>query len=320
MQIALNELAKLIGLECDSTLVIENLATLKEATPKSLSFFHDAKYIDDLKDTKAAAVILKEEYLDHLPEGVVALVTDEPYKKMALATKLFAYKPSTDTFEPQLGEGSTISENAYCGKGVVIGKNSTIMAGVFLGDGVSIGDNTIIYPNVTIYHGCKVGSNVTIHSGTVIGSDGFGFVSKDHSNTKFYQIGNVVIEDSVEIGANCTIDRATLGSTVIKSNVKLDNLIQIGHNCEIGDYSVIVSQVGLSGSTIVGKGVVIGGQCGTAGHLKIGDRAMLAARTGVTKSLEGGKIYGGFPAVEIKLWRKMQAALMRLVKSSKPKA
>ena len=314
MRIALDKLAQSLGIECASTHEIENLATLKDATQNSLSFFHDIKYLEDLKNTKAAAVILEKEYVKHLPKGVVALITNEPYKKMALATKLFAYKPSTDTFEPKLGKGSTISESAYCGKGVVIGKNSTIMAGVFLGDGVSVGDNTIIYPNVTIYHGCIVGSNVTIHSGTVIGSDGFGFVSKDHSNTKFYQIGNVVIEDSVEIGANCTIDRATLGSTIIKSNAKLDNLIQIGHNCEIGDYSVIVSQVGLSGSTIVGKGVVIGGQCGTAGHLKIGDRAMLAARTGVTKSLEGGKIYGGFPAVEIKLWRKMQAALMRLVK------
>ena len=320
MGIALVKLAQLIGVECKSRLEIENLATLRDANESSLSFFHDAKYLDDLKSTKAGAVILEKKYVEYLPQETIALITDEPYKKMALATAEFAYKPSCETYEPQLGEGSRISQSVQCGKGVVIGKNSIIMAGVFLGDGVTVGDNTIIYPNVTIYHGCKVGSNVTIHSGTVIGSDGFGFVSKDQSNTKFYQIGNVVIEDSVEIGANCTIDRATLGSTIIRSNAKLDNLIQIGHNCEIGDYSVIVSQVGLSGSTIVGKGVVIGGQCGTAGHLKIGDRAMLAARTGVTKSLEGGKIYGGFPAVEIKLWRKMQAALMRLVKSSKPKA
>ncbi|HHD74405.1 MAG TPA: UDP-3-O-(3-hydroxymyristoyl)glucosamine N-acyltransferase [Nitratifractor sp.] len=313
MQVSLKELCSSIGLECAETTTISTLSTLKEADIRSLSFFHDSKYLGDLKETKAAAVLLQYEFVKYLPDGVVALVTDEPYKKMALATKVFAYTPTVLCEEPQTGEGSEIAQSAQCAKGVVIGKKSTIMSGVFLGENVTIGDNTTIYPNVTIYHNCKIGSNVTIHSGTVIGSDGFGFVSKDQSNTKFYQIGNVVVEDNVEIGANCTIDRATLGSTVIKSNAKLDNLIQVGHNCIIGEYSIIVSQVGLSGSTTLGQGVVVGGQCGTAGHLSIGDRAMLAARTGVTKSLEGGKVYGGFPAVEIKLWRKMQAALMRLV-------
>ncbi len=311
---SLKEIAKFLELECSGDLEIKKLLTLKEADKNSLSFFHDEKYLNDLKNTKAGAVILKEEYIKYLPSGVIALATNEPYKKMALATSLFAYTPSVQTFEPVLKKGAEAAQSVNCGKDVVIGAGSKVMAGCFLGDGVEIGENCIIYPNVTIYHGCKIGDNTIIHSGTVIGSDGFGFVSKDSSNTKFYQIGNVIIEDSVEIGANCTIDRATLGSTIIKSNAKLDNLIQVGHNCQIGEYSIIVSQVGLSGSTIVGQGVVIGGQCGTAGHLKIGDRAMLAARTGVTKSLEGGKIYGGFPAVEIKLWRKMQAALMRLVK------
>jgi len=314
MSKSLKDIAKFLELECINDLEINNLSTLKDATPNSLSFFHDAKYLNDLQTTKAGAVILQEQYAKHLPDGAIALITNEPYKKMALATSLFAYKPSVKTYPPTLLENAQVASSVNCGKNVTIGKNSTIMAGVFLGDNVTIGENTVIYPNVTIYNDCHIGDNCIIHSGTVIGSDGFGFVSKDSSNTKFYQIGNVIIENNVEIGANCTIDRATLGSTIIKSNAKLDNLIQIGHNCEIGEYSIVVSQVGLSGSTIVGQGVVIGGQCGTAGHLKIGDRAMLAARTGVTKSLEGGKVYGGFPAVEIKTWRKMQAALMRLVK------
>jgi len=311
----LKEIASFLEIECNSDIKIEKLSTLKKANSNSLSFFHDEKYINDLKSTKAAAVILKKEYVNLLPKNTVALITNEPYKKMALASSLFAYNPSTKTYPPTLLDGATISEGVNCGKNVTIGKNSKVFAGVYLGDNVEIGENTIIYPNVTIYHNCKIGNNCIIHSGTVIGSDGFGFVSKDKSNIKFYQVGDVVIEDNVEIGANCTIDRATLDSTIIKANAKLDNLIQIGHNCEIGEFSIIVSQVGLSGSTIVGKGVVIGGQSGTAGHLKIGDGAMLAARSGVTKSLEGGKIYGGFPAVEIKLWRKMQAALMRLVKT-----
>ena len=314
MQKSLKEIAKFLDLKVSKDINISNLSTLKEANKDSLSFFHDPKYLNDLKNTKAAAVILQEEYLKYLPKDTIALITNEPYKKMALATSLFAYTPSVETYEPKLEENAKVANSVNCGKNVKIGKNSKVMAGCFLGDNVEIGENSVIYPNVTIYHNCKIGSNCIIHSGTVIGSDGFGFVSKDSSNIKFYQIGNVVIEDSVEIGANCTIDRATLGSTIIKSNAKLDNLIQVGHNCQIGEYSIIVSQVGLSGSTILGKGVVMGGQCGTAGHLKIGDRAMLAARSGVTKDLEGGKVYGGFPAVEIKLWRKIQAALMRLAK------
>ena len=314
MKKSLKEIAKFLDLKVSKDSDISNLSTLKEAKQDSLSFFHDPKYLNDLKNTKAAAVILQEEYLKYLPNNTIALITNEPYKKMALATSLFAYTPSVETFAPKLEENAKAADSVNCGKNVKIGKNSIVMAGCFLGDNVEIGENTVIYPNVTIYHNCKIGSNCIIHSGTVIGSDGFGFVSKDSSNIKFYQIGNVIIEDSVEIGANCTIDRATLGSTIIKSNAKLDNLIQIGHNCQIGEYSIIVSQVGLSGSTILGKGVVMGGQCGTAGHLKIGDRAMLAARSGVTKDLEGGKVYGGFPAVEIRLWRKIQAALMRLAK------
>ena len=311
----LSKIANYIELEFSGKdIEIANLATLKDANSNSLSFFHDAKYLEQLKNTDAGAVILEEKFLENLPKGVVALVTNEPYKKMALATSLFAYKPSVKSYEPKLDDNVEICDSVRCASGVKIGKNTTIMAGCYLGENVEIGEGTVIYPNVTIYHNCKIGSNCVIHSGTVIGSDGFGFVSKDNSNTKFYQIGNVIIEDFVEIGANTTIDRATLGSTIIKSYAKLDNLIQVGHNCEIGEYSIIVSQVGLSGSTILGKGVVMGGQSATAGHLKIGDRAMIAARGGVTKSLEGGKIYGGFPAVDFKLWKKTQAIISKLSK------
>lgn len=306
----LSQICKSVNAKCEKEIEIKGLATLKEASSSQLSFFHDAKYKNDLLSSKAGAIFVKEEDASLVPASSIAIIVKDPYEAMAKASAFFAYQPSVKTFEPTLKEGAQLAKGVYCGKNVVIGKNSKIFSGVYLGDNVTIGDNTIIYPNVTIYHNCKIGNNVTIHSGTVIGSDGFGFAQ----NIKFYQIGNVVIEDNVEIGSNCTIDRAALGSTIIKANVKMDNLIQVGHNCEIGEGSIIVSQVGLSGSTILGKGVVMGGQSATAGHLKIGDRAMLAARSGVTKSLEGGKVYGGFPAVEIKLWRKMQAALMHLVK------
>jgi len=310
----LEKIVKSIGLECKEDIEINNLLALKEANENSLSFFHDSKYLDDLKITKAGAVILEKQYVEFLPKNCIALLANNPYRKMAEATALFAYKPSAQTYKPLLGDNCDIATSVNFGQNVKIGGNSIIMSGCYIGDNVKIGENTLIYPNVTIYHNCKIGSNVTIHSGTVVGSDGFGFVSKDSSNVKFYQIGNVIIQDNVEIGSNCSIDRATLGSTIIKANAKLDNLIQIGHNCEIGEYSIIVSQVGLSGSTKLGVGVVMGGQSATAGHLEIGDKAMLAARSGVTKSLEGGKIYGGFPAIDIKVWRKIQAAIARLIK------
>ena len=317
MGYSLKDITSHIGIECSKDIEISNLSTLKESDSNSLSFFHNSKYLDDLKETKAAAVILEDKYLKYLPKESIAIISENPYSSMAKVTELFAYKPTVERFEPELEEGAQISDSVECAKSVKVGKGSTIMANCYLGEGVVIGENTTIYPNVTIYHGTKIGSNCIIHSGAVIGSDGFGFVSKDNSNIKFHQIGNVVIENFVEIGANTTIDRATLGSTIIKSYAKLDNLIQVGHNCEIGEYSIIVSQVGLSGSTKLGMGVVMGGQSATAGHLSIGDKAMIAARGGVTKSLEGGKIYGGFPAIDIKLWRKTQVALMRLVKAKK---
>ena len=192
------------------------------------------------------------------------------------------------------------------------------MAGAYIGDDVSIGDNVIIYPNVSIYHHCHIGSNCIIHSGTVIGSDGFGFAhTKMGEHVKIYQNGNVVVEDDVEIGANCTIDRAVFGSTIIKKGAKLDNLIQIAHNCEIGEYSILTAQVGLAGSTILGRNVVMGGQSASAGHLKIGNFAQIAGMSGVTKSIDGGKVYGGFPAIEQKEWLRNQAKLNLLLKSKK---
>jgi UDP-3-O-[3-hydroxymyristoyl] glucosamine N-acyltransferase len=235
--------------------------------------------------------------------------------KLALASKLFAPKLSAATYQPTIGSGCDIASDVKCGQDVTIGNNVTIMSGCYIGDGVTIGDNTFINPNVTIYHRCHIGSDCIIHSGTVIGSDGYGFAhTKLGEHIKIYQNGNVIIEDSVEIGANCSIDRAVFGSTIIQKGTKLDNLIQIGHNCKLGENTLLVSHVALGGSTILGRNVVMGGQSATAGHLSIGDFATIAGKGGVSKSLEGGKIYAGFPAIEIKLWRRMQATLHKLIK------
>ncbi|BCD62165.1 UDP-3-O-[3-hydroxymyristoyl] glucosamine N-acyltransferase [Nitratiruptor sp. YY08-26] len=295
---------------------IHSLAALQDAKEDQLSFLENKKYLNALKKTQAGAVIVKKEFLSLLPKGVSALISEEPYLTLAYISKLFAKEPmSKSGKEPQIGNNCTIAQNVSIGFNTVIGDNVTLMPGVVVGENVTIGDNTLIYPNVTIYRDCHIGKNCIIHAGTVIGSDGYGFAhTKNGRHIKIYQNGNVIIEDDVEIGANCAIDRAVFGSTIIKKGTKIDNLIQIGHNCIVGENVLMAGQSGLSGSTIVGKNVTIGGQAATAGHLTIGDYAVIAARGGVTKSIPGGKVYSGFPLMEHKQWLKLQALLVRLLK------
>jgi len=295
---------------------IDGIHTLGEATPTQLSFFNDSKYASQLSSTKAGAVLIDEKHAPLLPSTTIALITDEAYLKLALASKFFAHKLESKDGHPAMGKGCDIDKRVRFGKNVTLGDNVTLLAGCYVGDNVTIGSHTLLHPNVTLYHGTQIGQNCIIHSGTVIGCDGYGFAhTKLGEHVKIYQNGNVVIEDDVEIGANCTIDRAVFGTTTIRKGTKLDNLIQIAHNCDVGEYSLMAAQVGLAGSTTLGRNVVMGGQSATAGHLEVGAFATIAGKGGVTKSLEGGKTYAGFPAIEIKLWRKMQAALMRLVKN-----
>jgi len=297
---------------------ITGLHTLSEATPSQISFFNDAKYLDQLSTTKAAAVLIAEEYAHLLPETTTPLVTDEAYLKLALASKFFAYQIKTATAHPSMGEGCDIDKRVHFGTGVTLGDNVTIMAGAYVGDNVSIGSHTLIYPNVTLYHHSVIGKNCIIHAGTVIGSDGYGFAhTKRGEHVKIYQNGNAVVEDDVEIGANCVVDRAVFGTTYIRKGTKLDNLIQIAHNCDVGAYSLMASQVGLAGSTTTGRNIVMGGQSASAGHLHIGDFTTIAGKGGVTKSLKGGKTYAGFPAIEHKTWLRLQAKIASLVKAKK---
>lgn len=218
--------------------------------------------------------------------------------------------------EPVIGEGTKVSPKAEVANGAVIGKNSTIMAGVYVGANAKIGDNTILYPNVVVYKDCIVGNDCIIHAGTAIGSDGFGFASnKMGEHNKIYHNGNVVIGNDVEIGSNTSVDRAVFGSTKIKTGARLDNLIQVGHNCEIGEYAVAAGQSGFAGSSKVGRSNVFGAQSGVAGHLEIAPFNTFAARTGVTKTIKAsGKTYAGFPFMDYKIWLKIQGKLARLVK------
>ena len=319
MTYKLSQITKDIGLNFQGNDIdIDGIHTLSEATPTQLSFFNSEKYLDQLPQTKAAAVLIEEKYADLLPSTTAALITDEPYLKLALASKLFAYKLESKGGHPAMGEGCDIDKRVRFGKNVTLGDNVTILAGCYVGDNVTVGSGTLLHPNVTLYHHTQMGAECIIHSGTVIGCDGYGFAhTKLGEHIKIYQNGNVVVEDDVEIGANCTIDRAVFGTTYIRKGTKLDNLIQIAHNCDVGEYTLCAAQVGLAGSTTLGRNVVMGGQSATAGHLEIGAFATIAGKGGVTKSLQGGKTYAGFPAIDHKMWLRMQAKMAGLLKRKK---
>lgn len=313
----LKEIAQALEISCDSKIEISGLNTLIDSNENELTFLENKKYIKDLEKTKAAAVLVKEEFASKVPSKTVALICDEPYLKLAQASKLFAADVIEEFGEECIvGKDTKVMQNVSLGKNSSIGSNCTIMAGAFIGDNVKIGNNTIIYPNVTIYRDCVVGSDCIIHAGTVIGSDGFGFAhTKDGRYIKIYQNGNVVIGDDVEIGANCTIDRAVFKSTIISNRARLDNLIHIAHNCKIGTGCILTGQVGLSGSTTLHEYVIMGGQSATAGHLEIAPFTTIAARGGVTKTIdEPKKSWAGFPLMEHRQWLKLQGRIAKLLK------
>jgi UDP-3-O-[3-hydroxymyristoyl] glucosamine N-acyltransferase len=313
----LQAIAEILGCkEIESPLEITGMNTLHDAYEGEISFLSDSKYEKELSSTRASAVILPASKSHLLPEGVIALESDEPYLSVALLSKHFSKPIQNSSFEPVIGDGTIVYPTAYIENGARIGANCTIMSGVYVGTDVVIGDDVILYPNVTIYRDCVIGNHVMIHAGTVIGSDGFGYAhTKMGEHVKLYQNGNVIIEDDVEIGANTTVDCAVFGSTIIKQGSKIDNLIQIGHNCIVGEHSIMVAQSGLAGSTTLGRNVVMGGQSATAGHLSIAPFTTLAARSGVTKSITQKGVYSGFPLMEHKLWLKMQAKLAKILES-----
>jgi UDP-3-O-[3-hydroxymyristoyl] glucosamine N-acyltransferase len=313
----LNTIATIIDCpEISSDIEISGMNTLRDAMQGEVSFLSDTKYEKELVGTRASAVILPASKAHLLPVGVIALESDEPYLSVALLSKHFSKPVQSSSFSPVIGNETRVYPTAHIENGARIGANCTIMSGVYVGTEVVIGDDVILYPNVTIYRDCVIGNRVIIHAGAVIGSDGFGYAhTKMGEHIKLYQNGNVIIEDDVEIGANTTVDCAVFGSTIIKQGSKIDNLVQIGHNCVIGEHSIMVSQSGLAGSTTLGRNVVMGGQSATAGHLTIAPFTTLAARSGVTKSITNKGVYSGFPLMEHKLWLKMQAKLAKILES-----
>ncbi len=300
----LSEIVKSLKIDFEGEDVeIDSMNTIFEAGEGELSFVESEKFKDLLLNTKASAVLVSEDLARFVPKNSIALVCRNPRLAMAKATKFFQQKGF-----------SSIASSAYLGRNLQIGRNLTVYPNVYIGDNVVIGENVTIYPNVTIYDNTVIGKNCTIHAGSVIGSDGFGYVPSGEGHIKIYHLGNVVIEEDVEIGANCAIDRGVFGSTLIKRGTKIDNLVHIAHNCEIGEDCFIAGQVGLAGSTIIGRGVAMGGQSASAGHLEIGDFAQIAGKCGVISSLKGKKTYSGFPALIHRDWLKLQVKLRKFLK------
>ncbi len=321
----LSEIAKVLNCELigDGDVEIRRVSEIQSAVEGDITFIANPKYEKFFDTTRASAVIVSKSF-SRRRDDLSLLFSDDPYYAFVKVLKLLnppvellplGIHPSAVVAESaSLGENVRIGANAVIGERVKIGDNTVIMPGVVIGDDVEIGSDVLIYPNVTIYHGCKIGNRVIIHSGTVIGSDGFGFVPRpDGSYEKIPQVGIVVIEDDVEIGSNCSIDRATLGETRIKRGAKLDNLIQIAHNVVIGENTVIAAQTGIAGSTKVGKNCVFAGQVGIVGHIEIADRTTIAAQSGVSKSItEPGKVYFGYPAREHSVALRIEGAIRQL--------
>lgn len=302
---SVKEIAELVGgkIVGDPDILISGVKPLADASEGDLSFIANRKYLRQAQETKASAVIVPEGL--ELP-GKTMIEVKNPYLGFAKVMSMFhpprrasvGIDPTALVSDSALiGKNTNIYEGTYIGERAEIGDDVDIYPGCFIGDDVHVGAGTLIYANVSVYAGCRIGKRVIIHSGTVIGSDGFGFATDDEGwHHKIPQVGNVVVEDDVEIGANCCIDRAVMGSTVIGAGSKLDNLIQIAHNVRIGKRTFIVAQVGISGSAEIGDQVILAGQVGVVGHVRIGDRCIIAAQAGVSNDVPDGEAYLGSPA------------------------
>ena len=301
---------------------VNAFAKIEEGVPGALSFLSNPKYTHYIYETQSSVVLINEDVQLEEPVKATLIRVKNAYESVARLLQLYeSMKPRKTGVDSlafiapsaQIGKDVYIGAFAYIGEGVVIGDGSQIYPHVVIGDGVKVGEKCEFFPNVSIYHDCKIGNNVTIHSGTVIGADGFGFAPNQEGYEKIPQIGIVIIEDNVEIGANTCIDRSTMGQTVIHKGVKLDNLIQVAHNCEIGKNTVMSAQVGLAGSTKIGEWCMVGGQAGFSGHIQVADRTFVGAQCGVIKNTKGnGESLIGSPAMDPKMFFKAKAIYPKL--------
>ena len=322
MKITVGQLAALVNgtVEGDESALIDNYAKIEEATQGCLTFLANPKYTHYIYTTKATAVLVRNDFVPEQHVNATLIRVNDPYETLAhLLNFVSQQQPVKQGIEQPCHLGSDMPDDiyvgafAYVGNNVKVGKNVKIYPQVYVGDNVTLGDDVILYPGVKIYHGCRIGNRCIIQAGAVIGSDGFGFAPKeDGTYEKIAQVGIVILEDDVEIGANTTIDRATMGATVVKKGTKLDNLIQIAHNVEIGENNVFAAQVGVAGSTKIGNHNMVGGQVGFSGHITIGDNNGIGAQSGIPKNIGNNLQIIGTPPVGIKEFYRNYLYIQRL--------
>ena len=317
-QIASYIQGKIVG---DENATVHTFAKIEEGVKGAISFLSNPKYTHYIYDTESTIVLVNKDFEPEKPISATLIKVDNAYDSLAKLLMLYeANKPKKTGISTlaSIAETAQIGENVYIAPYAVIGDRAVIADDVaiypntYIGDSVKVGKNTIVYANVSVYHDCMIGAGCVVHSGAVIGADGFGFAPTAEGYEKIPQIGTVIIEDNVEVGANTCIDRATMGATIIRKGVKLDNLIQIAHNDEVGSHTVIAAQAGVAGSTKIGQWCMIGGQVGLAGHAKIGDKVGIAAQAGVPGSVKAGSQIMGSPAFDARQYFKSAALYKKL--------
>ena len=323
MEFTAKQIADFINgkVEGDANATVNTFAKIEEGVPGALSFLSNPKYTHYIYSTKSSIVLVNNDVVLEEPVHTTLIRVDNAYECIAKLLQLYqASMPVKKGIDPlafvsptaKVGEDCYVGAFAYIGDNAVLGNGTQVFPHAYIGDNVKVGAKCLIKPNVTVYHGCVIGDNVTIHAGSVIGADGFGFAPNSDGYDKIPQIGIVTIEDNVEIGANTCVDRSTMGSTIVRKGVKLDNLVQVAHNVEIGENTVMSAQVGIAGSTKIGAWCMFGGQVGIAGHSTIGDKTFLGAQSGVPGNIKGNETLIGTPPMEPKAYFKSQAIFRRL--------
>lgn len=305
----------------DENATVHTFAKIEEGMPGALSFLSNPKYTSYIYETQSSIVLVNKDFEPEHEIKATLIKVDNAYESLAKLMTLYEMsRPSKTGISTlasiaenvKIGEGCYIAPFACIEEGAVIGNNTKIHSGVTVGNNVKIGDNCILYPHVTVYHDCRIGNGCVLHAGSVIGSDGFGFAPSADGYEKIPQIGIAILEDNVEIGANTCIDRATMGATIIRKGVKLDNLVQVAHNVEIGSNTVMASQVGIAGSAKIGEWCMFGGQVGVAGHIKVGDKVTVGAQSGIPGNVKSGSTLMGYPAIDPKQFARSAAIYKKL--------
>ena len=330
MEFTAQQIADFLGgdIQGDASVKVSDFSKIEEGKPGTLSFLSNPKYNQYIYDSKASVILVNKDFEPEREVQSTLIRVDDAYQSLArLLSMVDQAKPTKTGISPlafisstaEIGENAYIAPFVYIGEHVVVGKNVSLHPHACLEDGAKLGENVTLFSGVKVYYNCVIGNNCTLHSGSVIGSDGFGFApSEDGSYKKIPQMGNVVLEDNIEIGANSVVDRATLGSTIIRQGVKIDNLVQIAHNVEVGMNTVIAAQTGISGSTKLGKQCILAGQVGIAGHLHIADGTIFGAQTGVPNSVKKpNQTLQGYPAVPVMTFHRASVVYKNLPEMQK---